>query len=283
MRNFWFSYQNILKKEIIKKNYFKFFRKIFVTIYKFIIKYLRIKFSTRIKNLDKINIENFSKLNLNELFINFNCDKGSSCFFNGKKIESHNYSIFYEKYFREFKYKPINLLEIGSHEGKGLASFFFYFPNSNLVGANINPFQMRFFSKRITELFVDVSSTKILKSLSNHLEQEPDIIIDDASHNLRDMLITFSIFFKKLRRKGVYVIEDMNQFKIYKNLNPYIDELSVYDILNKIMNNEDFHSSFIDNESKSYIINNIRTIKIEKGSMVINKKNVSDIAFIFKK
>jgi hypothetical protein len=35
--------------------------------------------------------------------------------------------------------------------------------------------------------------------------------------------------------------------------------------------------------SKKYLIENIKEIKIEKGSMEINEKNVSDIAFVFKK
>ena len=68
-----------------------------------------------------------------------------------------------------------------------------------------------------------------------------------------------------------------------KKLNPYKNELTVLEILNKIKNNEDFNSSFVDDESKKYLISNISDIKIEKGSMFINEKNVSDIAFIFKK
>ena len=51
----------------------------------------------------------------------------------------------------------MRLLEIGSHEGKGLAAFYFFLPNTKFLGANINPFQMKYTSKRITELYVDVS------------------------------------------------------------------------------------------------------------------------------
>ena len=75
----------------------------------------------------------------------------------------------------------------------------------------------------------------------------------------------------------------MDQFEVFKELNPYENEPTVIEILNKIQSNNDFKSSFIDNETKKYILNNISDIKIEKGSMIINKKNVSDIAFIFKK
>lgn len=283
LRDIWFSYQNILSEELEKKNYFVFIRKIFGSIYKSLIKLIRHKFSINSTNLDKIENKDLYTFELDKLFIHFNCDKGSLCFFGRKKIMSHNYSEFYEKYFKNFKKDKINLLELGSHEGKGLASFFFYFPNSNLIGANINPFQMKFNSQRISELFVDVSSSKSIYSLSDYLKKDLDIIIDDASHNLKDILTAFGILFKKLKSGGCYVIEDIDQFKVLKELNPYSGEPTPLDIFKKINNKQDFKTSFIDDESKKYLIKNIKDIKIEKGSMKINGINVSDIAFVFKK
>tara|TARA_Y100000022_G_scaffold171055_1_gene157349 strand:+ start:1884 stop:2741 length:858 start_codon:yes stop_codon:yes gene_type:complete len=283
MQNFWFTYQNILKREILKKNYFSFFRKIFGSLYKFIIKFFRQIFSINCINLDKIDKEELFKSNLDDLFINFNCDKGTHFYYQKEKILSHNYSIYYEKYLKDLKEKKINFLELGSHEGKSLASFYFYFPKAKLIGANINPFQMRYRSKRITELFVDVSSKEILKSLSDYLGDELDIIVDDASHNLRDIIIAFSIFFKNLKKGGIYIIEDINQFEVFKELNPYINEITPLEILQKIQRKEIFKSSFLDEETKKYLIDNISDIKIEKGSMIIKEKNISDIVFIFKK
>ena len=107
--------------------------------------------------------------------------------------------------------------------------------------------------------------------------------MDDASHNLRDIIIAFSILFKKLKKGGIYIIEDINQFKVFPELNPYVNEISPLEILKKIQRKENFKSSFIDENTKKYLIDNIRDIKIEKGSMVIKEKNISDIAFIFKK
>ena len=283
LRDVWFSYRGILNEELSKKNYFVFFRKIFGSLYKSLLKFIRHKFSINSTNLDKIENNYLSSLELDKLFVYFNCDKGSQCFFDKKKIVSHNYSVFYDKYFKNIKKDKINLLELGSHEGKGLASFFFYFSNSDLIGANINPFQMRFNSKRITELFVDVSSSRSIYSLSNYLKKDPDIIIDDASHNLKDILTAFGILFKKLKSGGCYIIEDMDQFKALKELNPYSGEATPLEILNSINDKQDFKTSFIDDESKKYLIENTKNIKIEKGSMKINEINVSDIAFVFKK
>lgn len=283
MKNFWFSYQNILRRELLKKNYFTFFRKIFGCIYKFVTRFLRHKFSINSVNLDKIDKKDFSKLSLDNLFINFSCDKGSYFFYGKEKVFSHNYSIFYKKYLNFLKDKKFKLLELGSHEGKSLASFYFYYPRAIMIGANINPFQMKYQSKRITELFVDVSSEESLTSLSNHLDNELDVIIDDASHNLRDIIIAFSILFKKLKKGGIYIIEDINQFEVFKNLNPYVNELTPLEILKSIQEKKDFESSFLDEETKKYLINNINDIKIEQGSMIMKKKNISDIVFIFKR
>ena len=72
-----------------------------------------------------------------------------------KRIKAHNYSVFYEKYLNKIKNENFNFLELGSHEGKGIAAFYHFFPNAKLIGANINPFQMRYYSNRIEEVYID--------------------------------------------------------------------------------------------------------------------------------
>ena len=282
-RNFWFSYKNILYRAILKKKYFAFLRKIFGTLFKFLRKFYLINFSSDIENLDKVEKNKFKNYNLDELFINFNCDKGSYCVYDYEKKITHKYSFFYEKYLKKNKKKKLSILELGSHEGKGIASFYFFFPNANFYGANINPFQMKYVSKRITELYVDVSCKEIIDNLANHINEELDLIIDDASHNLKDILITFSKLFQKLKKGGTYIIEDINQFHVFKELNPYKNELTPKEILQNIKYSKDFKSSFISEEEKKYLVGNIEKINFEKGQMIINDFNVSDIVFIKKR
>ena len=78
-------------------------------------------------------------------------------------------------------------------------------------------------------------------------------------------------------------MEDMDQFKSLKELNPYPNELTPLEILRNMQNKIPFQSSFLRSEEINYLIENIKDIKIEKGSMTINDHNASDIAFIFKK
>ena len=220
-KHFVFSYTNILAREFEKKNYLGFVRKIFNLFYKLLINILKkiFGFSTTLDNNKTSNkVFNFS---INDLFEYFNCDKGSNFqITENKRIKAHNYSVFYEKYFNKVKNEKLNFLELGSHEGKGIAAFYHFFPNAKLIGANINPFQMRYYSNRIEEVYIDVSSKKILQNFTNYFDNRFQIIIDDASHNLRDILKTFPILFKKLNSGGFYVIEDVNQFDAFKNLNP---------------------------------------------------------------
>ena len=174
------------------------------------------------------------------------------------------------------------MLEIGSHEGKGLAAFYFFFPNAKFLGANINPFQMRYYSKRIEEVFIDVSSQKILKNFESHFKENFDIIIDDASHNLRDILITLPVMFRKLKKGGYYVIEDINQFNVFKNLNPTNEALTPIMILKKMRENKRFHSKFVSGADIDYLKENIKNYFFEKGDMVIEGNNISEIVFLKK-
>ena len=283
IKHFVFSYTNILKREIYRKRYFSFCKKIINIFYKLITNLLKKKIGLII-NLDKKKDSKYFNSSLSELFKNFNCDKGYSMKIEGNKIlKTHNYTPFYEKYFKIFKNKKIKILELGSHEGKGIASFYYFFPNARLIGANINPFQMKYYSNRIEEIFIDVSSKKILQSFCNYIDINFDLIIDDASHNLRDILITLPIVFKKLKSGGYYVIEDINQFEVFKNLNPSNEKLTPLKILKLIQSNEKFNSPFLSEKDTVYLKENIEDFIFEKGEMQVNGYNISDIVFLKKK
>ena len=88
-------------------------------------------------NLDKLEKKKSDLFNkdLNYLFDFFNTDKGN--FYENQyaqpskrkreKIKAHGYGKFYESYFKDFKDKELNILEIGSFYGNASASFFFLF------------------------------------------------------------------------------------------------------------------------------------------------------------
>ena len=142
---------------------------------------------------------------------------------------------------------------------------------------------MRYYSNRIEEVYIDVSSKKILQNFTNYFDNRFQIIIDDASHNLRDILITLPILFKKLNSGGFYVIEDVNQFDVFKNLNPTREKLTPIKILKYMQENKSFDSDFISKDDVNYLKENIAEYHFEKGEMVVNGYNISDIVFLRKR
>ena len=284
LKDFIFSYTQSIKKDLNKKKYFKAFRKLFNYPYKLLLDKVRQFLSLKKYNLDKDKEnKNLKFLSLDDLFIRFNSDKASEFVMNDKKIHGHNYSPFYEKYFFRYKNKKkISILEIGSLRGAATASFYYYFDNPNIICADINPFQIQVYSKNIRSVFVDTQSNDTLKNLSFFLDQEFDIIIDDGSHNIRDQIITFNIFFRKLKKNGWYVIEDSSQYLSASHLNPDNLRYGTNEIISSVKNKQSKKINYLSTTDIDILSQSIGNIFLEKGNYIENKINISEIIFIEK-
>lgn len=85
----------------------------------------------------------------------FNTDKGSEVKIIDKIQKGHNYSSHYEKYFAKFKNNGlIKILEIGSLFGAGTASFLKYFDQTKIISLDINPFNMKYYSKKLDQFLL---------------------------------------------------------------------------------------------------------------------------------
>ena len=277
--DFIFSFKNIHISFLKRKKITKFFKASISILYKFFILELIFYNFFYKKNLDKEIIKNkklFEK-DLNFLFTYFNSLK-----------KNHDYSDFYIKNLAFLKGKKIDILEIGTAKGDGLASFYYYFPNSNLIGLDNNPFRLRYKSKRIRNIFVDISSKEILKNLTNHLNQKFDLIIEDCSHQLIDQILCFVENFKNLKNGGIYVVEDLNFPDIHETYNPTKEKNNLKTILNKILSGEEIVSKFIEKEEINYIKQNLQSIDFYKSKnknnyLILGLCDYSEIAFIKKK
>ena len=144
----------------------------FLRLYLFIallIKYIvNLYYLPKKKNLDNFSEKNsyLFKKDLNFLCEFFNSDKGEK-FINqyaqpskqdSKKIIAHGYAKIYEKYLKELKEKNLNIIELGSFYGNASAAFYFYFKNSKIYSADINPDMYLYRSKRLYNFFTDTSS-----------------------------------------------------------------------------------------------------------------------------
>lgn len=235
-------------------------------------------------NLDYLaaNQPNLFNQNFSYLFEYFNSDKGNF-FFNQyakslkkEKIHGHEYSIFYETYFKDIKNNEINILELGSFKGGAAAAFSFFFKNSKIYSGDLYPDIFNFYSKRIINFKIDTSSEDSINKFLEKNNLKYDIIVEDAGHFLKDQIISLFLLFKTLKPKGTFVIEELDFPDTRQDMNIYNEKPTLRQILNCVINKQDFFSKYINNSDKEYFLKNFDSIEIFKG-------RINEIAFINKK
>ena len=239
----------------------------------------------------KKNLDNFSKKNsylfnkdLNFLCEFFNSDKGEN-FINqyaqpskqdGKKIIAHGYAKIYEKYLKNNKDRISSIIELGSFYGNASAAFFFYFKNATIYSADINPDMYLYRSKRLKNFFTDTSSRASIEKNIINKNIEFDLIIEDASHMLKDQIISLFILFKTLKSGGLFIVEEIDFPEKREDMRIDQDFPDLKTILKKIMNKENFNSKYINENEKLFFLDNVETIKFYNG-------NINEIVVIKKK
>ena len=228
----------------------------------------------------KINIDPDSVSdNLDQLFFNYGSDKSNKFKYTNKP--GHGYSKFYEKYLKKKKNKKLSILEIGSYSGASAAAFKKYFPKSKIYCFDINISNFKYYSKDIKVFGLDIKNEisihKILKKLTKRKKLEYfDLIIDDGSHNLSDILFAFKYLFKHLKKGGFYIIEDYMLPNLYK-YNRDIKDILVDDMLKHLIKKKNFNSNILNETDQIFFQNKIEKIYLEKGRL-----KESNICFIKK-
>ncbi len=216
---------------------------------------------------------------LDNLFHYYGSDKAN--FFKLTNESGHGYSKFYEKKLEKYKEKKIKILEIGSYAGASAAAFSKYLPNSKIFCFDINISNFKYKSKNIHVYGVDINNKKkIQKILSSiflqHNFTEFDLIIDDGSHNLSDLLVSFKLFFKILKNGGLFVIEDLKHPNYYE-YNKDINHVFMNEFLNNLSSKKKTPSNIFDEKEQEELINMIEKVENFKGNL-----DSSDISFVTK-
>ena len=273
-----FYKHRIKKASLVRKIYI-----IFILPFKFLYDY---SFLEKKKDLDKFSLKNsflFSK-DLNFLFEYFNSDKGEK-YINqyshpSKKdnilIQAHGYSKYYERIFFELKNDKINILEIGSFYGNASAALFFYFKDANIFGADINPDMFNYTSKRLTSFYVNSSLESSLQKDLIKKKIQFKIIIEDASHMLKDQIISLFSLFPIVENGGYFIIEELDFPEKREDMRVNQDFPDLKTILKDIKEGKDFESKYVNKSSKKYFLDNFETIEFFKG-------NINEMAIIKKK
>ena len=247
---------------------------------------LNIPFLPKKINLDEhsnSNVELFKK-DLDYLFEYFNSDKGNY-YINqymqpikkkNKRIDAHGYSKIYERYFEKIRNANLNVLELGSFYGNAAGAFFYYFKNSSIYSGDICPDLFRYKSQRLKNFYINTSSEISIKKDLIDNQRIFNVIIEDASHTLKDQIISLFMLFKILSPKGIFICEELDFPETRKDMNINNEYPDLKNILKAIKSNKDFNSKYIKEEDKKYFLDNFNTIEIFKGKInevaVIQKK-----------
>ena len=119
------------------------------------------------------------------------------------------YLDIYESYFKNFKDKEVNILEIGVRTGNSVFTWKEYFSKANIFGVDIDTSCKQFEGERIKIVIGDATDVKTINEI-NPSEIKYDIIIDDGSHINLDIITSFNLLWDKLSDGGLYIIEDLH-------------------------------------------------------------------------
>ena len=185
----------------------------------------------------------------------------------------------YEHYFKDFKNKKINILEIGVHEGKSLMIWKDYFPKANIVGIDLKTYNFKI--NRIFTFQGDQTDTNFLLTVARKFKKF-DIIIDDGSHICSHIIKTFSVLFDYLKDDGLYICEDLqtSYWPRYGgsriNLNKKNTSISFFKTLVDSGNYESHDRPFY---KKSKFDGNIKFVHFFQNLVIIKKGRTNNLQY----
>ncbi len=254
-------------------------------------------------DLDKLIIN--ENLKLDDLFLKFGTDKG---FLDGKKTYDFlksskegrkqfknyyswinrrdpqnfdyqlglNYTPYYEKYLDEIKDKALKILEVGVANGHSIASWFYYFKNSQLHAVDIKKSDKFFYkSKRIKYQSLDCMNDSLVKKYIKKNNQF-DVVIDDSDHSYPAFTNNLKNFYPALKPGGIYILEDFSladksleeiiKFN-EKSGRRYMGRYStlMHQIFENIKNKKMFKHEILKENNLKYIFDTVERVEVNYG------------------
>jgi hypothetical protein len=130
----------------------------------------------------------------------------------------HCYGAAYDEIFNKFmtKLSP-TLLEIGVQRGASLLAWDDYFKDAHIYGVDIRDSRREKYKKQhkkrgINFILSDIRDPLLKRNLS-HLKF--DIIIDDGSHQLPDVVHVVNNYIELLSDQGIMIIEDCQEPEVW--------------------------------------------------------------------
>lgn len=181
---------------------------------------------------------------LSEIMTKYSSDKGGGLSVrfikNGERPPNnicHNYTWFYQEIFKNIRNEKLNIFEMGvgvpncmfSWAGS-LKGWKEYFPNSTIHSADFDKEHL-YCDDRITSYYVNQENKQSIKNMWNLIgDVMYDIIIDDGPHTEISNYLFYTNSINKLKKGGVYIIEDIS-LDFIDNLEDCIND---YNNINKL-------------------------------------------------
>ena len=256
------SLREIIK--IIDKNFFfSLLKKIRNNIHTFILRKLKKNNFYLEKRFTFKNISFFenNKNLISELCEIYGSDKGYLDLNTAKNFSNqpHSYANFYYNIFNHCKdyIKLVFEVGIGTNNpnlpssmgtnykpGASLRVWKDYFVNAQIYGADVDKNILFNNEDRIHTYYVDQLNTNSIKEMWNNIKKNDfDIIIDDGLHTFEANINFFQNSFDKLKKNGIYIIEDVN----YKNLNIITEKLKNFKPEIILLNSSQFKKPYFTN------------------------------------
>jgi len=116
----------------------------------------------------------------------------------------------YEAHFKRFVDRPCLFLEIGCGRGGSLQMWKRYLgPRARIVGIDIQPDCQAYEEDQIAVRIGSQSDTDFLGTVLAEFGT-PDVVLDDGSHIMSDVIATFNYLYPRTSDSGVYAVEDLH-------------------------------------------------------------------------
>jgi cephalosporin hydroxylase len=121
-----------------------------------------------------------------------------------------HYFDIYDRHFRPFRGKPVNVVEFGVSHGGSLQMWKHYFgPRARITGVDIMPKCAQLAEDRIDIVIGDQEDRAFLRSLARELGSV-DVLIEDGGHSATQQINTFEEFWPYITNGGVFLMEDLH-------------------------------------------------------------------------
>lgn len=237
------------------------------------IKHIKSKFTPRQKDKVKSILSNvlgyFVSYNLTILAEIYRSDKWGR----------HFYTPHYQKHFNKFRFKIINILEIGvggyanpNAGGNSLRMWKKFFPFGKIYAIDIYDKSSQEESRIKIFKGSQVNET-FLTSVCNQIG-EFDLIVDDGSHVNEHVIKSFEFLFPKLKKGGIYVIEDTqtSYWDYYGGTSKdFNKEGTIYQYFKSLIDSLNHEEFMIPNYEKSYYDKHIISMHFYHNMIFIYK------------